>query len=465
MSLWGSIAETAVSSPNQIAYAGVGGEYTYDELLSDVADLSRRIEELTPRDHVVAVRGQRGYGTLTCLLACLATGRVYLPVDERWPPHRVDLVLSEAGASVQWEVEGDGKPHVAATYATGTAAPRPGLGYIIFTSGSTGVPKGVMVEEDVLAQRIGALTPLLPDGRTARFVLNTSISFDISLVELLLPLLAGGTVICPPPLTLDPSGFVEFLTRYGATHLQVTPSFFKLTEVFGLSLPTDLEVWCGGEVLDPGLGARLVARFRTVRNFYGPTEATIWCTYHTLSPDSLTSVGRPFGGTEVMAPGADARNPGELILTGAGLAAGYLRVADEAGRFIDSTEYGRAYRTGDLGWLSPDGSVHVSGRIDHQVKINGYRMELSEVESAVEDHPAVQQCAAFLLSDSDGSAQLAVAYVARESVAVRALRNHLRGTLPSYAIPQHLRQVDALPLTTAGKVDRQLLREAWQEAS
>ncbi|MER6452726.1 AMP-binding protein [Streptomyces sp900105245] len=460
MNLWTRITEFAAAWPDRPACIGVDGEHTYADLLSDVADLSTRINELAPRGHVVAVRGQRGYGTLTCLLACLATGRVYLPVDERWPAQRVELVMSEAGAAALLEVDSDEVPRIVPTHTTIAAAARQEVGYIIFTSGSTGTPKGVMVEAAVLEERLMALAPLLAGERPACFVLNTSISFDISLIELLLPLLAGGTIICPPPLRADPLGFTDFVTRHAATHMQATPSFFKLLEAFDAALPADLEVWCGGEALDAQLASRLVDRFATVRNFYGPTEATIWCTYHTLTPDALDSVGLPFGGTQVIAPGADVRQPTELVLAGRGLATGYVRPTDDEGRFVELPGHGRAYRTGDLGWVAADGRVHVAGRIDHQVKVNGYRLELTEIESALEAYRSVRQCAVFVLPGAEeGSVRLAAAYVADDVIPVRQLRDHLRSILPVYAVPGHFRMVDELPLTTAGKVDRQLLRE------
>ncbi|MFI8281037.1 hypothetical protein ACIGBH_40480 [Streptomyces sp. NPDC085929] len=136
-----------------------------------------------------------------------------------------------------------------------------------------------------------------------------------------------------------------------------------------------------------------------------------------------------------------------------------MRPADDEGRFVELPGHGRAYRTGDRGYVAPDGTVHVAGRIDHQVKVNGYRLELNEIEAAVESHPSVRQCAAFTVAGSDESSpRLAAAYVADESVSLRELREHLRRMLPSYAVPQQLRRMDEIPLTTAGKVDRQLLR-------
>ncbi|MFJ8928011.1 AMP-binding protein [Streptomyces sp. NPDC102364] len=462
MPLWTRIAEHARARPGHLAYCGADGKHTYAELLSDVSDLSKWVEGLVPRGHVVAVTGQRGYGALTCLLACLATGRVYLPMDERWPAHRVDLVASEAGAVVHLKVAADHMPHIAASYRAAGATRRQGLGYIIFTSGSTGRPKGVMVEEAVLEERLVALAPLVAGNQPVKFVLNTAISFDISLIEHLLPLTVGGTVVCPPSVTGDPRGFADFVIQSRATHIQGTPSFFKVIEAFDLSLPETLEVWCGGEALDARLAERLMGRFERVRNFYGPTEATIWCTFQTLAPHMLDSVGLPFGGTQVIAPGADARHPAELVLTGEGLAIGYVRSADDMGRFVELPGHGRAYRTGDLGWIAADGRVHVVGRIDHQVKVNGYRLELTEIESAVESHPGVRQCAAFLLpaASAEESMRVAAAYVADEVIPARELREHLRQTLPTYAVPRQLRRMNELPLTTAGKVDRQLLSQA-----
>ncbi|MEU8927782.1 AMP-binding protein [Kitasatospora sp. NPDC048545] len=466
MTIWARIAELAAAQPDLDAYVGTEGRRTYADLFSDVTAMARRIKESVPRDHVVAVSGQRGYGTLTCLLACLATGRVYLPMDERWPTHRVDLVVSEAGAAVVLEVAEDATVRVVPVPVAGSVAPHTGLAYVIFTSGSTGTPKGVMVAETVLEERLSALLPLLAEHQAVRFVLNTSISFDISLVELLLPLLAGGTIVCPPPLTGDPRAFADFVSRHAATHIQGTPSFFKLIEAFGLMLSKDLEMWCGGEALDARLAQQLVDRYRTVRNFYGPTEATIWCTFHTLTPDALGSVGLPFGGTAILAPGASAQSPGELILAAHGLAAGYLRPTDDEGRFMELAGHGRVYYTGDSGYLAADGRVHITGRVDDQVKVNGHRLELTEIESAVESHPDVRQCAAFVVAGSEeGSPKLAATYVVNGSVSVRELRGHLRRILPSYAVPQQLREVDAMPLTTAGKVDRQLLRANLSAAS
>ncbi|MFD4434107.1 AMP-binding protein, partial [Nocardia sp. NPDC058497] len=237
-----------------------------------------------------------------------------------------------------------------------------------------------------------------------------------------------------------------------------TTSFYKLLDAFDLKIPDSIEAWCGGEYMDAGLAERLVEKYAVVRNFYGPTEATIWSTFHTVTLENLGSVGLPFGGTTVHAPGSTAHEPTELILTGRGLAAGYVRPADDDGRFVDLPGYGRAYRTGDLGHVAADGTVHVCGRIDDQVKVNGYRIELTDVDAALECHERVRHAAAFTTNSTDGTVQISAVYVADGTVPMREMRNHLRTVLPSYAMPRQLRQVEHLPLTTAGKVDRRLLR-------
>ncbi|MFD4432629.1 AMP-binding protein, partial [Nocardia sp. NPDC058497] len=196
MPLWTQIAGRAATHPDEIAFIGTHGQHTYADLLADVQRSVVEIEELSQPGDAVAVRGQRGYGTLTRFLACLAANRVYVPLDDRWPAQRVDLVLAESDASLIVDVD-NLDSRTSTVRPTGNGNRRPNLAYIIFTSGSTGVPKGVMIEKDVLDERLRSLVPLLAGTSSIRFVLNTSISFDKSVNELILPFIAGGTNVCP----------------------------------------------------------------------------------------------------------------------------------------------------------------------------------------------------------------------------------------------------------------------------
>jgi len=464
--LWRALSAAIGARQDQTVFTDLASRRTGRSVLRDVADVGRRLDAIVPDSATVAVAGERGYGGLIALLACLATDRPYVPLDLEWPQQRTELVLRESGAAALVTVAHDqnlkitGRPH------DHTLRDRiADLAYVIFTSGSTGVPKGVMVESEGLRRRLVALVPMITEWCTPTMMLNTSIAFDISLIELLLPLLAGGRIVCPPLVTAEPAGFLEVLASDPPTHVQGTPSYFKLLAALGWPLPSagaeraqPIEIWCGGEQLDRRLARILLDRFGRVRNFYGPTEATIWCTVHSVSEFELASVGRPIGATIVLAPGgADGEHPAELVLAGDGLAAGYVRDGDGDGRFVETPGVGRSYRSGDLGYLDRDGLIYVVGRVDTQVKINGHRLELAEIEGHLESHPAVLHCAVTVAGDDD-SRQL-VAFVVGKDVRVRELRQHASNVLPAYAMPHRIRVVEALPLTTSGKIDRRRLAE------
>jgi D-alanine--poly(phosphoribitol) ligase subunit 1 len=289
-------------------------------------------------------------------------------------------------------------------------------------------------------------------------LLNTSIAFDISLLEMLLPLVVGGTVVCAPKPTVDVDGFRAAVARFAPTHVQGTPTFFSYLERLGWPLPEGAEIWCGGEPLGPRLAVALVRRFRQVRNMYGPTEATIWCTYHDVTEDDAASVGRPFGGSGIfIEPTGDSGDVGEVVVFGAGLAAGYVDPQQNEDRFFHDPRRGPCYRTGDLGWLDLDGRLHVLGRRDDQVKVNGHRIELGDIEANLESHPSVHRCA-VVVSRREDAAQL-VAYVMADELGLREMRSFARERLPLYAVPHRFRFVDALPVNTAGKIDRRQLYE------
>jgi amino acid adenylation domain-containing protein len=464
--LWRVLSTAIGARRNQTVFTDLARQRNGVTMLRDVTEVGRRLDAIAPNGATIAVAGQRGYGSLIALLACLATDRPYVPLDLEWPQKRTELVLRESGAAALVTVGQDQNLEITGHTSTHILRHRiADLAYVIFTSGSTGVPKGVMVESEVLRRRLAALVPIITEWCTPTMMLNTSIAFDISLIELLLPLLAGGRIVCPPPVTVAPAEFLQVLASDRPSHVQGTPSYFKVLAALGwpLAPATDegappMEIWCGGEQLDQRLARMLLDRFGRVRNFYGPTEATIWCTVHVVSELELASVGRPIGRTIVLAPkDADSENPGELVLAGDGLAAGYVRESDDDGRFVESPGLGRSYRSGDLGYLDHNGLVHVVGRVDTQVKIDGHRLELAEIEGQLESHPGVHQCAVAVAGEND-SRQL-IAFVVAKDVRSRELRQHASTVLPAYAVPHRIRFVDALPLTTSGKVDRRRLAD------
>lgn len=443
-----------VGSPDAIAVEWLGGRRTYRELNDDVRMAEQILEERSCLSRIVAVRGERGYGAIVALLACLGIGRTYVPLDPTWPKARSLAVLEASGADLLLTVEDVALTHFE-TLAPASQSSREDLGYIIFTSGSTGLPKGVMVSRTSLLQRIDSLIGMIDTG--SRMLLNTSIAFDISLLEMLLPLVAGGTVLCIPGAQKDLAAFVESIVALHPTHIQGTPTFFAFMERMGWPLPKDMHVWCGGEALTPMLASDLLKCSRTLWNFYGPTEATIWCTYQQITDPDHVTVGRSFGGTR-LAIDVENGELGEVILSGSGIAEGYLDVIASGGPFFMHQDNGWSYRTGDRGYIDEaSGELHLVGRCDQQVKINGYRIELGDIETNLARHPEVSDCAVVATMDSDDVTRLTAFVVVRQKIDQRELRVHCREFLPRYSVPQRIRFVESLPVNTAGKVDRPLL--------
>ncbi|HTF09416.1 MAG TPA: AMP-binding protein, partial [Asanoa sp.] len=240
-----------------------------------------------------------------------------------------------------------------------------------------------------------------------------------------------------------------------------TPSYFRLMIASGWSGCADLSVWCGGEAMTPELAVALHERCGTLWNLYGPTEATVWASAWQVVPDEPISLGGELPGTTVelvdpsgavlTAAGAE----GELRISGAGIADGYLggTPADDA-RF-DVTSTARRYLTGDRARREPDGSLSFLGRVDNQVKLRGHRLELGEIEATLESHPAVVEAVVVLVAADDAErAHLAGAVVTRDRVTVRELRRWLGDRLTAVMLPRTLHIVATLPRTSAGKLDR-----------
>ncbi len=348
-----------------------------------------------------------------------------------------------------------------------------GLAYVEFTSGSTGVPKGVAV-------RHRDVTALVDDSRFAgpaheRVLLHSPLAFDASTYELWVPLLRGGTVVVAPPGDVDVATLARVLPAHRVTGLWLTAGLFR---VVAQEAPECLsgvaEVWTGGDVVPAGAVRRVLSACPgiTVVDGYGPTETTTFATSFPMPPGrdvpDAVPIGRPLDDMRVyvldtvlrpVPPGA----PGELYIAGAGVARGYLgRPGLTAQRFLADPFGGpgsRMYRTGDVVRCDADGLLRFLGRGDEQVKIRGFRIELGDIEAALAGHPDVAHVAVAPVAAANGAKRL-VAYVvpaAGRGVDGVALAAHAGTTLPDYAVPGAFVALDALPLSTNGKLDRRAL--------
>ncbi|GAA0942730.1 amino acid adenylation domain-containing protein [Actinocorallia libanotica] len=433
------------------------------------------------RGSLVAVQADRSACTVIALLGVLKAGAAYLPLDPSHPIARLAFQLQDAAPAVVLTpkrllgtVPVHDAPLLVVEDATSAGGDRKGArpepadrAYVLYTSGSTGRPKGVEVGHAALVNLLLGVGERLGDQAGRTWLGLTSPSFDISALELYLPLVTGGrVVIAPEALSGDGAALSLLVKRHGVTHVQATPSGWQLLLDGGFDRP-DVTALAGGETLPRPLADAVLARTRRLFNMYGPTETTIWSTCAQVTgpvtrPQVTGSVtiGLPLPGTTVHILDEGLRPlpcgvPGELCVGGAGLAFGYLNRPElTAERFTTLPSGERIYRTGDLARFRADGELEFLGRRDGQVKLLGHRIETGEIEARLLEHPDVSRAAVAV---RDG--RLAAYVVTAAEVSRAELRAHCAAALPSIMVPARFTALDALPLTPNGKVDRAALPE------
>ncbi|MFJ1618482.1 amino acid adenylation domain-containing protein [Streptomyces sp. NPDC088251] len=485
------IASQAAASPEHTAVISGEAALTYAEIDARANQLAHFLQDSgAGPETIVAVCMRRGTDLMTALLGIWRAGAAYVPLDPDHPRQRTAWVLEDTGAPLVLtdEVSADAvrgtgaRPLVMEAVreqiaACPTHAPEPATGpqnaaYVLYTSGTTGRPKGVVVSHAGVANlnRWMADTHQLTAGD--RVLQKTTLTFDASCWELFAPLTAGGTVVMAPDgAERDPAALVRAVAAHDITVLQVVPSVLRLL----VEEPTWADctalrlVLSGGEPLHAEPVQRLLERTEVeVWNSYGPTECTVNATEQRFDPAQTTGpvpIGRPIHRAQALVLDPNGMPVpigvvGELHLGGAGVARGYLgRPGLTADRFVPDP-FGRpgarVYRTGDLVRWRPDGTLEYVDRIDHQVKVNGVRIEPAEIEAALSAHPGVQASAVTAVK-TDGTAHL-VAYVRHDGpLDPTGLRALLRDRLPETHLPTHFVQLDAFPLTASGKIDRAAL--------
>ncbi|MFM9708651.1 amino acid adenylation domain-containing protein [Streptomyces galilaeus] len=475
------VTDIACAAPDATAVRFQDRALSYGELDEAADRLARHLAGLgAGPGTVVGVYLERSPELLVSLLAVLRTGAAYVPIDPIYPPARIGHMLQDSGARLVVTDETLGGTlaefpvtPVPVSTALRTGPPTAPLdrsdpdtpAYVIYTSGSTGLPKGVQVGHRALVNFLWTMARRPGfDSRDSLLALTT-VCFDIAGLELYLPLVRGGTVeIVSAVEAADGVALRERVERSAPTVLQATPTTWQMLLAAGWSGDPALRALCGGEPMPPELAGQLTLRVGALYNMYGPTETTIWSTVDRVLPGEAATIGRPVGNTRChvldergvpVPPGI----PGELYLSGDGVADGYLgRPELTAERFVTTPGTGRAYRTGDLVRHLPDGRLEYLERIDGQIKLNGYRIELGEVESALRRLPGVTAAVAVVREDRPGERRL-TGYLAGRTgpLDTAGLRAALGERLPAYMVPSALVALPRLPLTPNGKVDRKAL--------
>jgi len=487
------VVEQAARTPDAIALRTEAGRLSYRGLDEASNQIAHHLRALGVGPEVlVALCLERSLELVPTILGVLKAGGAYVPLDPTDPPGRLRALLTDCKPRVLLTQDRlrptfESLPLAVravdglAVFADDSAAPLssaalPGnLAYVIYTSGSTGTPKAVMCTHRALVETLAWGHSTYALAATDRVPLKTPYTFDPSLLEIFWPLMVGGTiVVARPDGHKDPLYLVDLIRTHELTIAQFVPSALRaFLEVEGVEALRSLRLLIvGGEALPLELHDRLLSRLPVeLANHYGPTETSIDAAVWRCRRDggrAVVPIGGPVAATRLDVVDSELRPvaagvAGELLIGGARLARGYLnRPSLTAERFVPDPlgQPGeRRYRTGDLVRQDADGNLEFLGRIDHQIKIRGFRVELGEIEVVLGQHGAVTESAVVAREDAPGEQQLVAYIVPRgsEAPAVPELRDHLRARLPDHMIPEAFVFVDALPRSSAEKVDRAAL--------
>ena len=497
------ISEMAVQFPHKTAIRFQDSELSYEQLDKRSNRLANYLLQngILP-GNIIGLSITRSPEMIIALLAVMKAGAAYIPLDPLYPKSRIEFMLADSNArilitSASYKDQFD-------TFARKLTVeeiwpllpaydeylpPFPAIGsqlaYVLYTSGSTGKPKGVQIEHHSLVNFL--LSMQKKPGMTASDTLLavTTISFDISGLEIYLPLISGATMIlADAEACRDGRILLEMIETRNITVMQATPYTWRMVLDAGWTKKYPLKVLCGGEAFPKEFGERLLEKCQSLWNLYGPTETTIWSSVKQITEkNGVITIGHPIDNTRFyivdefnnpVPPGIE----GEICIAGDGLARGYLHrpelTKDKFVNIPDAQWPGAyMYRTGDLGKLLNNGEIICLGRIDRQVKIHGYRIEISEIEHALTGQPDIKDAAVVAREDHSGSQRL-IAYLVLypdkfpiQSVTngdttlpkevFRSWKDYLKKQLPYYMIPTEFVILASLPVTANGKIDRDRL--------
>ena len=487
--------EQVKQNPNQIAIVCNGKEITYKQLNIKANQLARRLlDQGVKRESIVGVMMERSIEMIVGILGILKAGGAYLPIDTELPKQRVEYMLTDSGCSHVLTYQNSIIKGVAFQGSVINLMDIPfeeeqledlqitmepqNLAYVIYTSGSTGQPKGVMIEHRSLTNFLCAMYEDFSQdiGITDNVLFSSSISFDVTIFEIFVPLVYGARMTIYQGEKFDVPKLVQVILEEQVTLAYIPPTL--LNEIYDYFVRANQKIslnklFVGVEPIKTELLAKYDHLFRgnlQILNGYGPTEATVCCTsYRYESNKEITTqnvpIGSPLLNTKIYILDSFHRIqpigvPGEICISGIGLARGYINRKElTADKFIDHPfERGeKLYKTGDIARWLPDGNIEYLGRVDHQVKIRGYRIELGEIEASLLKYETIKTAVVIDQEDEAGEKYLCAYVVTEKDIPIPEVRAYLATKLPHYMIPQQLIPIHNIPLTQNGKIDRSKL--------
>ena len=473
----------AMRSAQQSAIRFEGQSITYGQCADQVNSMQQYLLECgVGKGSKVGILLSRRPEIIYSILAVFQAGGCFVPIDPEFPKDRVDNMIHQAQMDLVI-AESDTCGLVPSGIATlnvdemsqrekvvaSSNSQAVGLAYIIFTSGSTGNPKGVMIEHRALSNFVmGIHEHIRFEDRSVLSL--TTISFDIFILETILPLCFGGTVLLTNnEQAKDPSEVLTLLEEEEIDILQVTPSRLRL--LYGLQesvLEHVDHLIVGGEPFPADMLDKLRHTDLKIYNLYGPTETTVWSALKELTNEAQVTIGKPILNTEIFIIDEEHRPlpvgvVGEIAIAGEGVARGYLNDRHQTNaRFYEDNQGRRVYKTGDKGRWLPNRDLQVLGRIDEQIKIRGYRVEVEEVEILLSRHDAIGR-AVVVKTSQETQEELVACYTSDKVVSTTALVEFLKEKIPHYMVPDRFLQLSNIPMTPNNKVDRNKVRQLVSE--
>jgi amino acid adenylation domain-containing protein len=497
MTVYDLVKNQISAKPDQFAVRFGNNELKYRQLDEEVNKMSSYLlGSGIKRGDIVGISVNRSIEMVVTLLGIIKIGAIYIPLDPDFPANRLKYMLEDSECKFLVTENSlkesfnyyNGNILVVENYKSFQATDfetdlidDKSVVYILYTSGSTGNPKGVQITHESLVNFLLSMqkTPGLSEKDILLAI--TTLSFDISGLEIYLPLITGAQLIVASKEETKDGGLLLEKVK-NASVMQATPSTWKLLLEAGWNQKLNLKALCGGEALTRDLADKLLDRVDVLWNMYGPTETTIWSSCSKVEPgDSIIHLGRPIANTQFYIVDKNNRFcppgiAGELLIGGKGLSVGYFKREQlTSEKFIlnpfDKEQKTKVYKTGDLVRLTPKKELEFLGRIDSQVKIRGFRIELGEIETLIMHTDLVKDCTVVVKEFNDNDKKIVAFYLKKEHLIggngsgsstseqqiIEQLRNKLKDKLPEYMLPSYFIKLDSFPLTPNNKVDRKEL--------